>query len=279
MGRQKQTWNAGIVTMLAVLLFFSLIPVIMMVFMSLKPTILIYGDYWRLPIPPEFSNYSTALLSLLAPTGRTLGVAAFSILGITVCSCVAAYAFARLRFFGKETLFFLIVMVLIVPGVLTLTPSFVLADRLGLRNSLAGLVLFYIGGGQVFAIFLLRSFFQAQPEEMFEAARLDGASELRLIWSIAVPLARPILVTLAIMNFLSIYNDLIWPLLMLPSPDKHTLTIALQQFTPPNPQMPSRPDLGVISAGYVFASLPILGVFLFGMRYYIEGLTSGSVKV
>jgi ABC-type glycerol-3-phosphate transport system permease component len=279
MRTQQRRVNGVIVVTLALLLVCSLIPVWMMLSMSLKPTVLIYGDYWRLPFPPYFANYSVALVALLAPAARTLAVAAAAILGITATSCVAAYVFARLRFLGKESLFFLVVLVLVVPGVLTLTPSFVLADRLGLRNSLIGLTLFYIGGGQVFAIFLLRSFFQSQPEELFEAARLDGASELRIIWSIAVPLARPILVTLAIMNFLAIYNDLVWPLLMLPSPDKHTLTIALQQFTPPNPQLPSRPDLGVITAGYVVASLPILGVFLFGMRYYIEGLTSGSVKV
>ncbi|NJM40490.1 MAG: carbohydrate ABC transporter permease, partial [Anaerolineae bacterium] len=83
---------------------------------------------------------------------------------------------------------------------------------------------------------------------------------------------------LAILNFLSIYNDFLWPLLMLPSTELHTLTIALQAFNPPNERLPGRPELGIITAAYVFASLPILAVFTFGMKYYIEGLTSGAIK-
>lgn len=79
-------------------------------------------------------------------------------------------------------------------------------------------------------------------------------------------------------GFLAIYNDLIWPLLMLPSPNLHALTVALQSFNPPNERMPGRPELGIITAGYVVASIPVLLVFVFGMRYYIEGLTSGAIK-
>lgn len=266
------------VLILLVILFLSFVPVLMMVTMSLKDSILIYGDFWAPPIPPMWSNYNRALLDLVAPAVRTIIMAIVSIIGITFFSCLAAYAFARLKFFGKEFLFYLVIFIFLVPGVLTLTPSFVLANALGLRNSLPGLTLFYIGGGQVFAIFILRAFFQSQPEEIFESARLDGASEMRSVFAIAVPLARPILVTLAIMNFLAIYNDLIWPLLMLPSPENRTLTIALQAYQPPNERLPGRPDLGVITAGYVFASIPILMVFAFGMKYYIEGLTSGAIK-
>ena len=276
---KKANLTSGISTaILLLILFFSFVPVLMMVTMSLKDSIVIYGDFWAPPIPPVWANYSRALFDLVAPAIRTVVMAAVSIIGITFFSCLSAYAFARLKFFGKEFLFYLVVFIFLVPGVLTLTPSFVLANNLGLRNSLPGLTLFYVGGGQVFAIFILRAFFQSQPEEIFESARIDGSSELRSVFAIAVPLARPILVTLAIMNFLSIYNDLIWPLLMLPSPENRTMTIALQAYQPPNERLPGRPDLGVITAGYVFASVPILVVFAFGMKYYIEGLTSGAIK-
>jgi ABC-type glycerol-3-phosphate transport system permease component len=276
---KKAVLSSGFsMTILLLVLFFSFVPVIMMVTMSLKDSIVIYGDFWAPPIPPVWANYNKALFDLVAPAIRTIVMAAVSILGITLFSCLAAYAFARLKFFGKEFLFYLVIFIFLVPGVLTLTPSFVLASNLGLRNSLSGLTAFYIGGGQVFAIFILRAFFQSQPEEIFESARIDGSSELRSVFAIAVPLARPILVTLAIMNFLSIYNDLIWPLLMLPSPENRTMTIALQAYQPPNERLPGRPDLGVITAGYVFASVPILLVFAFGMKYYIEGLTSGAIK-
>ncbi len=263
---------------LLLLLAFSFVPVIMMLTMSLKDSLTIFGDFWAPPIPPIWSNYSVALIKLMPATVRTLYICIVSVIVITIFSCLAAYAFARLKFFGKELLFFLIVFIFLVPGVLTLTPSFILANQLSMRNSLEGLIVFYIAGGQVFAIFLLRAFFQSQPEEIFEAARMDGATEWRMIWSIAVPLATPILITVAILNFLSIYNDLLWPLLMLPSTELHTLTIALQAFNPPNEQLPGRPELGIITAAYVFASLPTLAVFTFGMKYYIDGLTSGAIK-
>lgn len=263
---------------LLIILFFSFVPVLLMLTMSLKDSIVIYGDFWAPPFPPVWANYNKALFDLLGPAIRTMVMAAVSIIGITLFSSLAAYAFARLKFFGKEFLFYMVIFIFLVPGVLTLTPSFVLATNLDMRNSLPGMTVWYIGGGQVFAIFILRAFFQSQPEEIFESARIDGASELRSVFTIAMPLARPILVTLAIMNFLGIYNDLIWPLLMLPSPENRTMTIALQAYQPPNERLPGRPDLGVIMAGYVFASVPILIVFGFGMKYYVEGLTSGAIK-
>lgn len=278
MSRRYVLSNTASALILLLLLVLSLIPVYMMLSMSLKDSLTIFGDFWAPPLPPKWSNYDRALADLTAPAIRTIYVSIVSIIGMTIFSVVAAYAFARLKFFGKEFLFYLVIFVMLVPGVLTLTPSFILADRLGMRNSLEGLIIFYIGGGQVFSIFLLRAFFQSQPEEIFESARMDGAGELRAIWSIAVPLAQPIIITLAILNFLAIYNDLIWPVLMLSSPQLHTMTLALQAYNPPNPRMPGRPELGIITAGYVFASIPILLVFAFGMKYYIEGLTSGAIK-
>ena len=278
MARRLILTNTISLIILGILLLFSFVPVVMMVTMSLKDSLVIFGDFWAPPIPPLWSNYSAALVTLLPPMVRTLTICVISIVGITVFSCLAAYAFARLKFFGKEVLFFLVVFLFLVPGSLTLTPSFVLFDQLQLRNSLSGLVISYITGGQVFAIFLLRAFFQSQPEEIFEAARMDGATELRMLWAIAVPLAWPILITLGILNFLSIYNDFIWPLLMISSPDLQTLTVALAAFNPANQRLPGRPELGIITAAYVFASIPVLAVFTFGMRYYIEGLTSGAIK-
>ena len=152
------------IAILVLLLLLSFIPVAMMIGMSLKNSLMIYVDFWSLPIPPEWSNYSRALLDLLFPALRTIAMAAVAIFGTMVFACVAAYAFAKVRMFGKEALFYLIIFIFLVPGVLTLTPSFVLASQLGMRNSLPGLALWYMGGGQVFAIFLLRTFFQAQPD-------------------------------------------------------------------------------------------------------------------
>lgn len=258
----------SLAVLLAVLLL-SFIPVGMMIVMSLRNNLSIQFDFWALPRLPHWSNYAGALMYLTPSIARTLYVAIVSIAGITIFASVSAYAFARLRFFGREFLFYLVIIILLVPGVLTLTPNFILATSLGLRNSLSGLILFYIAGGQAFTIFMLRAFFQSQPEEMFEAARMDGASELRMVWSIAVPLAQPILITLGIMNFLTIYNDFIWPLLMLISRDLYTVTIILQSYGG---------NLSAAMAGYVVASVPILAIFAYGMDYYVEGLTSGAIQ-
>ena len=124
----------------------------------------------------------------------------------------------------------------------------------------------------------MRSFFAALPEELFESARLDGASEWQCIWRIAVPLCRPILVTVAITTTIGVYNDLIWPLLMINNPERETLMQALLRFIPADREATGRTDLGAVTAGYVFASLPILAIFWIGMKAYIRGTLSGAVK-
>lgn len=262
------------------LLFLSAVPIVMMVFMSVKPTVLIYTDFWRFPWPLYFLNYTSTLADLLLPLARTLFVYVVSIVFTLTFAAAAAYAFARLTMPGRTQLYGMILLIMLIPGTILLTPHFILANQLGLRDSLLGLIIFYIAGGQPFAIFLLASFFQSQPSEIFDAARVDGASELRALRSIAIPLAWPIIITLAILNFVSIYNDLIWPMLMLTTPAKQTLIVALQRYNPGGGAdvISALPDIGGQTAGYVFASIPQLIVFAFGMRYFIQGLTSGAVK-
>lgn len=265
---------------LIALLVFSMIPIWLMISMSLRPSIQIYADFWGAPWPIYGENYTSALVFLLAPMGRTLGVYAVSIIGMLAFAAPAAYAFARLKLPGRGLLFSLVLMIILVPGTILLVPRFILANQLGLRDSLIGLIVFYIAGGQPFAIFLLTSFFRSQPAEMFEAARIDGANEIEALLRIAIPLSWPIIITLAILNFVGIYNDLIWPTLMLSSPEVQTLTVMLQRYNPGGGpvQTSALADVGGQAAGYVFASIPQLIVFLLGMRYYIQGLTSGAVK-
>jgi ABC-type glycerol-3-phosphate transport system permease component len=262
---------------LSVLLFLSFFVILVMISMSLRPTSLIYADFWSLPWPPIFINYQTAVFDLIPAMLRTLFVTSVSIIGILVVACPASYAFARMRFPGSGVLFYLVLAVMMIPGIILLTPHFILAQQLNLRGSLAGLILFYIAGGQPFAIFLISTFFRAQEEEIFEAARLDGANELHALIRIAVPLAWPILMTVAILNFLGIYDDFIWPRLML-SRSIETLVLALERYNPQIGEFTSRPDLGPQAAGYVFASIPQLLIFIFAMKYFIQGLTSGAVK-
>jgi ABC-type glycerol-3-phosphate transport system permease component len=265
--------------LLLLMLFLSFFIVLLMIALSLRRTVLIYVDFWAFPWPPIFDNYQAAVLDLIPPLLRTLYVCAASIFGILAISCAAAYTFARLRFPGRDVLFYLVLAVLMIPGVILLTPHFIIASDYGLRGSLWGLIVFYVAGGLPFGVFLITTFFRSQPQEIFEAARVDGASELEALWRIAVPLAWPILVTVAIFNFLSIYGDFIWPTLMLSQGDQ-TLLMALEQYMvdPESNEFGSRPDIGMQTAGYVVATIPQLIVFGLGMKYFIQGVTSGAVK-
>ncbi len=264
--------------MLSSLLLAAYLPILMMVSMSLRESGRIYADFWALPWPLYPANYASAFSVLFWPAVNTLLICGVTVAGVLVLSTVSGYAFARLKFPGRSVLFGVVMMLMMTPGMLLLTPNYVLAVKLGLRDTYAGLWLFYVSSGQVLGIFLMRSFFAALPEELFESARLDGASEWQCIWRIAVPLCRPILVTVAITTTIGVYNDLIWPLLMINNPERETLMQALLRFIPADREATGRTDLGAVTAGYVFASLPILAIFWIGMKAYIRGTLSGAVK-
>ena len=275
---QRRITQAVSIVLLTCLLLLSFVPILMMIAMSLRKSLDIFGDFWGLPLRPEFDNYSSAFTLLAGSTFNSLYISLVSVAGILILSTISGYVFGRLKFLGREALFYMVLALMMVPGVLLLTPNYVLAMKLGLRDTYWGLWFFYVAGGQVFGIFLCRSFFQSLPDDLFEAVRLEGASELQCIWHIAVPLSRPILVTIGIMSFLGLYNDLIWPMLIINDPSKETLMLALLHFNPVDDRTSNRPDLGIQAAGYAFASLPLLIAFWFGMKYYIQGITSGAMK-
>ncbi len=266
-----------IYALLITFLIMTFFVLVIMFSMSLRPTALIYIDFWGLPLPPTFVNYQQAFGVLVAPMVRTIGVAFISIIGITIFACPASYALARVKFPGRRFFLLLVLALIMIPGPIQLTPNFILANQLGLRGSLGGLVVFYIAGGQAFAIFLITTFFLNLDKEMFEAARIDGASEVQALLRVAIPLAWPIIMTVAILNFLGMYSDLIWPSLMLPKSEQ-TLMIALQNFDAQIGEFDARPDLGIRAAGYSIAVIPQLVLFVFAMKYFIQGLTSGAVK-
>jgi len=267
-----------LVTLLIIFAFLSLVPAIMMVIMSLRKSVAIVTDYWALPFPIEWGNYQQAFHELIQPALVSFFVAGASTLGVIAVSLLAGYAFAKLRFPGKEWIFSMILVLLFIPGILMLTPNYVLALRLGLRDSFWGLWFFYVAHGQVVAIFLIRTFIQSLPPALFDSARIDGASELRIIRHLVMPLCRPILVTVGMLSFLNFYNDLIWPLLIINNPEMEPMMVAILRFNPVAEELTSIPQLGTQAAGYVVASIPILLVFWFGMKAYIRGVTAGAIK-
>ncbi len=190
-------------------------------------------------------------------------------------SALTAYAFARHSFLYKNALFMGILALLMIPQILTLIPQFVLVKNMGPLNSNAGLILPYIAGGQVFAVFVLRLFFASIPEEIFEAARLDGTSEIQALTRIAVPLSYPILGTVAIFSTLNVWNHYIWPLVVLSDPRKWTISLSL---VAEGNQNLANQQFGPMFAGCVISAIPLVILFSFTMKLFIRGLASGAIK-
>ncbi len=184
---------------------------------------------------------------------------------------MAGYAFAKLRFKGRERLFRVLSTGLVLPTQVAMLPLFLLLKNMGMINTYWGVII--PGLASIFGIFLVRQYALAIPDEMLDAARVDGASELRIFWSIVVPGIVPILATLAIWTFLATWNDFMWPLIVLSDESRYTLPVALANLAGEHVQ-----DTELMMAGSVITVIPVMLVFLFLQRYYIQGVMAGSVK-
>jgi len=189
---------------------------------------------------------------------------------LTFCS-LGGYAFARLRFRGSTTVFLLILFTLVIPFQLTMIPTFIVMDKLGIVDTLAALIVPALV--LPLGVFLMRQFFVNLPHEVEEAARIDGCSRLGVLIHVALPLAKPALATLAALTFLLMWNDLLWPLIAISSDDNATLPLGLTTFQGQHTQ-----DFSAVMAGNVITVVPVLIAFLLAQRTFIESLTSSAVK-
>jgi ABC-type glycerol-3-phosphate transport system permease component len=260
--------------LLWLLIALTFYPFLLMVITSFKDNPEFYQSFSWFALPLHPDNYASAWAAISPYMLNSVIVTVLSTSGVVVLSALAAYAFARFAFPGKELLYYLIIALMMVPGVLTLIPSFVLVRDLNLLNTRWALILPYIAAGDVFAIFVLRAFFASLPEELFEAARIDGAGELGAFWRIGLPLTVPALGTIAILQVLSSWNDYIWPLIVLFDEPLKTLTLGLVVF-----QGKHATDWGPLMAGYTIASIPLIVLFALTTRTFIEGLTSCGLKL
>jgi len=269
----KKDLTKHIVLIIAGLLTFY--PFVFEIQTSFKSSFQFQHEFWLPMWPPELANYRDAFSQTRTYLVNSFIVSGASVIGVLALASLSAYTFARFDFPGREFLFMLILGLLMIPGILTLVPRFLLIRDLGLIGTRGALIVPYIAGGQVFAIFILRSFIASLPEELFEAARIDGASNIRIFLTIAMPLCKPILVTIAVMNILGTWNDFIWPLVTLPDSSLWTITIGIVNFTGHYQGLEA---WGPMFAGYVIASIPLIVLFIFTMRAFISGLTSGAIK-
>jgi multiple sugar transport system permease protein len=226
-----------------------------------------------LPSRPTLEHYRALFTRL--DVGRFLLNSTVIAGGVTLVSLLlnsmAGYALAKLRFRGRRRLGTLLAAGLVVPPQVAMLPLFLLMRELGLVNTYLGVGLPTFAG--ILSIFLVRQYVASLPDELLDAARVDGASELRIYWSIVLPLARPILATLATFTFLNIWNDFLWPLVVLADQRMYTLPVALSSLVGEHAQ-----DTELMMAGSVITVLPVLVLFLLLQRHYVEGVTAGGVK-
>jgi multiple sugar transport system permease protein len=227
-----------------------------------------------LPDEPTISNFGS-LFDRLA-FGRyfwnsTVVAVAITVSNLLFCSMLG-YALAKLRFFGQRPLFLTVMATLMVPSTVVLVPLFVLMTNLGLVNTHLGLILPTAAGP--FGVFLMRQFMLGIPDELLEAARVDGASEWRLYWQIALPLAGPALATLAILTFMQAWNAFLWPLVNSTQDEMYTLPVALAVFARGEHQS----NYGLLMAGSVVIVTPVLIVFLALQRYFTQGIALTGTK-
>jgi multiple sugar transport system permease protein len=268
-------WAVWVVNgLLAGLAFVSLFPLLWMVSVSFMPA----GASSTLPTPifpasVTLDNYRQLFGNI--GMGRylvnSLGLAVLATVISVSFNTMAGYAFAKLKFRGHERVFKALLGALVIPGQVAMLPLFLMLKPLGLINSYAGAVVPMMAS--VFGIFLVRQFARGIPDDLLEAARIDGASEWRIFLTIIVPVLTPVIATLAIFSFLASWNDFMWPLIVLTDEPLHTLPVALAGLSREHVQ-----DNELMMAGSVVTVLPVLAVFLALQRHYMAGLMAGSVK-
>lgn len=272
-GSGRKGWSLPLQTFLAIIGFITYLPFVLMIVISFKTR----AQFAIQPIwptfPLHFENYSFAIKQVLRPVINTTVVCVGTI-GVTLfVASLAAYSFARFRFPGSRLLFTGIISLLMIPQVLLLVPRYVVTGQLHLLGNQLGLIIPYVAAGEIFAIFVMRTFFAAIPGELMEAARVDGASHWTIYWRIIIPLSKPILATLGIIQLINLWNDFIWPFVVITKRSDYTLALILRTFAGD-----FGTQWGLIMACYVTASLPLLIVFALASQQFIRGLTAGAIK-
>jgi multiple sugar transport system permease protein len=226
-----------------------------------------------LPSAPTLDGYRALFERLAlarAIANSALLATAITALGVFV-NAAAGYAFAHLRFAGRDRVYRLLLASLVIPGQVGMLPLFLMLKQLGLVNGYGAVIV--PGLASIFGIFLVRQYALSIPQSVLDAARVDGASELRIFVSIVLPLLRPILITLATFSFMGSWNDFLWPLVVLSDQDLHTLPVALANLLGEHVQ-----DVELMMAGSLLTLLPVALLFLALQRHYVRGVLAGSVR-
>lgn len=277
-GRHRRPFPTGralTYTVLIVGVAVWLLPFLWMVLGSVKTQreILTKPITWW-PQNPTFDNFSAWFTELHFTQyfSNSVIVAVVTVLGNLLFCSMVGYALAKMEFTGKKVLFTLVMTMLMVPGVVTFVPLFVMVTKLGLLNTYPALILPFVT--QPLGVFLMRQFMLGIPNELIEAARMDGAGELRVFARVVMPLCGPPLATLGILTFLGSWNNFLWPLVASQSQSMYTLPVALSLYSTGQ----RGTDYGLLLAGAVLIITPILLLFLLLQRYFIQGVATAGLK-
>ncbi len=262
------------IVILGLFLVGGIAPLVMAFLISLKTIPQFARQPFALTFPLHWENYGFAFEIVLEFIKNSMIISGVTVVGVLLLASLSAYAFGILEFPGRQVLFYLVLSLMMVPSAMTLIPSFVLVKDLGLMNTYWAMILPWIASGQVFAMFILRTFFESLPKELFDAARIDGASEWQGYWRIALPLSKSMLGVAAILNILGTWNNLIWPYLTVQKQALLPLTPGLWAY-----QTEYFTRYGLTMAGLLIGSIPLVILFVFTSRWFVAGLTSGAIKV
>jgi len=267
----------GVIVLYAALIVIAVVtlaPLFWMVSASFMPS----GQASTFPppfLPKEFTLEHYSSLFTRMNLARYLFNSAFLALAVTGISLafnsMAGYAFAKYRFRGRDSLFKLLVASMVIPAQVTMLPLFLMLNKMGVVNTYLGVIIPGMAG--IFGIFLIRQFALSIPDSLIEAARMDGAGDFRIYWSLILPLCRPVLITLAIFTFMGTWNDFLWPLIVMTDDAMYTLPVALANLSLEHVQ-----DTELIMAGSVMTIAPVLVLFAAVQKYYIRGIMACGLK-
>jgi multiple sugar transport system permease protein len=275
--RTVRGWTRVILTYIVLLpaAMVFLLPFLWMLSTSLKPDaqLFAYPPVW-IPSPLQWQNYPKAVVYIpfFIYLRNTVIIALGSMIGATISSSLVAYSLARIRWPGRQILLLLTIATLMLPYQVTLIPVFLVFKRLGWVGDFRPLIVPHLFG-VAYYIFLLRQFFATIPHELSEAARIDGANEFRIYWSIVMPLAKPALATVAVFQFIASWRDYLGPLIYLNDQNLYTLSLGLQQYSSQYGR-----EWGLLMSAAVLITLPPIIVFFLTQRTFVQGVTLTGIK-
>ena len=270
---------------LVLILLLTLLPVIITVILSLKTEQDIStGSLWSLPTKIQWENYSSAIVEALPNMGITIFIALVSVVVMTLLSAFSAYIFVRKRFPGRNLLFYLVILPMLVPGVVSLTPQYLNIVQMNLLGSWFAVILPYIAGNQIATIFLFRTFMSQQPADIYEAAEIDGSGDIRTYFSLCLPMTFGIIMVQGVSIFSAIYNDYLWPLMIfMNNPEHGTLMPALKDLAVKASEAilsdGTMAGRGATYALYLVSGIPLVITTVIGLKFFVDGEFASGLKL